>query len=262
MPDCSQIDALVTPYVDGELNASDRQAVAGHLHLCTSCHSRVQAEQAVHDALHARKNTLAAEQPSDLLRTRCAGLVRAAALERDAQRTPRSIGGTPAAPSRLMPFALAAGLVAIVGGAFVYRASEASTTIMAGELAADHLKCLMLNEVVGAGTDPAAVEQSLEAKFGWDAHLPENPQQAGLELVGERTCLYGAGRVAHIMYKHAGRPISVFMLPDEVRKQEVVQVLGHQAAVWSVGSRTFVLLAREPRADVERLATFVHASMR
>jgi anti-sigma factor RsiW len=258
MPDCSHIDPLVTPYVDGELNAADRQAVAEHLRVCAPCHSRVDAETAVHSLLHARKSALIDDQPSAVLRQRCAAL--AAQARSDGQARP-AIGGA-VWSSRLAPYALAASLVAIVGGAFVYRATEVSTTIMAAELAADHVKCFMLNGLVGADADPAAVEQSLEAKFGWDAHLPDNPQQAGLELVGERTCLYGEGRVAHIMYKHAGRPISIFMLPDDVRKQEVVKVIGHQAAVWSVGNRTFVLLAREPRADVERLATFVHASMR
>jgi anti-sigma factor RsiW len=259
MPDCAHIDPLVTPFVDGELNAADQAAVSAHLRICAPCHSRVQAETAVHDVLHARKAALAADQPPAHLRERCAALAREVS-DRGAARVAPGISAP--SGSRLMPFALAASLVAIVGGAFVYRATEASTTIMAAELSADHVKCFMLNELVGADADPAAVEQSLEAKFGWDAHLPDNPQQAGLELVGERTCLYGEGRIAHIMYKHAGRPISVFMLPDDVRKQEVVKVIGHQAAVWSVGNRTFVLLAREPRADVERLAGFVHASMR
>src|SRR5688572_2860474 len=166
MPDCSQIDPLVTPFVDGELNAADRQTIADHLGVCARCHSRVQAEQAVHRVLHARKTTLASEQPPAVLRERCAGLVRGAALAHDARRAP---GGIAAAisSSRLVPFALAAGLVAIVGGAFVYRATEVSTTIMAAELAADHVKCFMLNEVVGTDTNPAAVEQSLETKFGW-----------------------------------------------------------------------------------------------
>jgi anti-sigma factor RsiW len=257
MPDCSSIDPLVTPYVDGELAAAERLAVTQHLHACASCYSRVKAEQAVHDVLRARRDSLTADHASAALRARCA-----AALPGSARGRIVAMPAAAAFRRRVAPLALAASLVAIVGGAFVYRATEASTTIMAAELAADHVKCFMLNGVVGTDSNPAAVEHSLETKFGWDAHLPERPEQAGLELVGERTCLYGEGRIAHIMYKHAGRPISVFMLPDDVRKQEVVNVIGHQAAVWSVGSRTFVLLAREPRADVERLASFVHASMR
>ena len=64
------------------------------------------------------------------------------------------------------------------------------------------------------------------------------------------------------MYRHDGRPVSLFMLPPRARPEELVEVLGHEAAIWSVGDRTFVLVAREPRAEVERMASFVTAALR
>jgi hypothetical protein len=64
------------------------------------------------------------------------------------------------------------------------------------------------------------------------------------------------------MYRHEGRPVSLFMLPKSARPEELVEVLGHQAKIWCVGNRTFVLLANEPRANVERMASFVQASLR
>ena len=61
------------------------------------------------------------------------------------------------------------------------------------------------------------------------------------------------------MYRHDGRPVSLFMLPrSDARRTSSSSVLGHEAAIWSVGDRTFVLVAREPRAEVERMASFVH----
>ena len=96
--------------------------------------------------------------------------------------------------------------------------------------------------------------------FDWQMHLPEHAERAGLELVGARPCLYGEGRVAHIMYRHNGHPVSIFMLPRSARAEELVEVMGHQAAIWSVGNRTFVLIAREPRAEVERMTSFVHGA--
>jgi anti-sigma factor RsiW len=92
-------------------------------------------------------------------------------------------------------------------------------------------------------------------------HLPDDPASAGLELVGARRCLYGEGRVAHIMYRHDGHPVSLFMLPNTARAQQLVEVLGHEAAIWCANNRTFVLVAREPRRDVERMASFVQASL-
>jgi hypothetical protein len=64
------------------------------------------------------------------------------------------------------------------------------------------------------------------------------------------------------MYRHHGHPVSVFMLPQGARGDELIEVMGHRAAIWSVGQRTFVLIADEPRAEVERLTLFVHAGLR
>jgi hypothetical protein len=164
--------------------------------------------------------------------------------------------------ARLTPYALAATVVLGVGGAFVYQLTDRSVRVLAAELTADHIKCFGLNRVLGTHDAPAVVEGSIASSFAWPLHLPDRPERAGLELVGARPCLYGEGRMAHLMYRHNGSPVSVFMLPRSQRHAALVEVLGHEASVWSVGDRTFVLIAREPRADVERLASFVHAGLR
>jgi anti-sigma factor RsiW len=163
--------------------------------------------------------------------------------------------------ARLAPYALAASLVIVVGGAFVYQATARSARVLAAELTADHVKCFAMNRALGTHDLPAAVESSMASVFNWQMHLPENPSSAGLELVGARPCLYGAGKVAHIMYRHQGHPVSLFMLPHVERTEQLVEVLGHQAAIWCVGNRTFVLVARESRPEIERMASFVQASM-
>ena len=79
--------------------------------------------------------------------------------------------------------------------------------------------------------------------------------------MGARPCLYGEGKIAHIMYRHEGRPVSLFMLPNTERTAGLVEVLGHEAAIWCANNRTFVLVSREPKADVLRLASFVQSSL-
>ena len=83
-----------------------------------------------------------------------------------------------------------------------------------------------------------------------------------IKLAQEVEQMYGEGRIAHIMYRHNGHPVSVFMLPKTSRAEALVDVMGHEAAVWSIGDRTFVLIAREPRGEVQRMASFVHAGLR
>jgi anti-sigma factor RsiW len=284
MLNCQSIDHLVTPFIDGELPDADRVAVAAHLSRCPPCHSRVVAEQAVHELIRTRRSAFSACAP-EALRRRCAQLAglnaSTAALPGAASPagapapTPRAELFPPLTSSRpfteilaqrswatrLAPFALAASLVVVVGGAFVYQATESSARLLAAELTADHLKCFAMNSALGTHQMPAAVESSMASAFNWRMQLPEHPAQAGLELVGSRPCLYAEGKIAHIMYRHHGHPVSLFMLPRSARAQQLVKVFGHQAAIWCVGSRTFVLIAREPRDDVERMASFVQASI-
>jgi len=285
MRSCESIDLLVTPYIDRELPDDDRQAVDQHLRACPPCYSRVVAEQAVRDLVHARRPELNKKEAPPSLHARCAVLTAGLTAPRDhheivkpavmgqvvplplpakagQQRLGGPLSGRPAWTARLAPFALAASLVTVVGGAFLYQATKKSTRVMAAELAADHVKCFAMNAALGTRQAPSAVESTMLSSFDWRMHLPADPSRAGLELVGARPCLYGEGKIAHIMYRHEGRPVSVFMLPNATRSRELVEVLGHQAAIWCVGNRTFVLIAREPRREVEQMAAFVQASLR
>jgi hypothetical protein len=172
----------------------------------------------------------------------------------------------------MVPLALAATLVIVVGGAFVYVFTDRSTRVLAAELTADHVKCFgVMNTLLGASADHVAIESAMASTFGWQMHMPETVGGSGLELVGARPCLYAKGKVAHLMYRHNGHPVSVFMIPNMARpgvpgtpgiKDEVVDVMGHEATVWSSGGRTFVVIAREPEADVAQVVSFVQASLK
>jgi anti-sigma factor RsiW len=255
---CDRIDPLVTPFIDGALPEPDRRSVEDHLRVCPPCHSRVAAERQVHELIRARVPLLNKTEAPDTLHAKCWELARLAPQAADAAAGPRGV----ALPRRLAPYALAASLVLVVGGAFVYQATDKSASVLAAELTADHVKCFAMNRAFGMHAGAAAVESSMVSTFGWPAHLPDDPAKADLELIGSRECLYGEGEIAHIMYRHQGRPVSLFMLPNAARKEELIEVLGHEAKIWCVGGRTFVLLAREPRPEVERMAAFVQASLR
>lgn len=256
MPDCRTIDALVTPYVDGAITAADRAQVDQHIGRCPRCRSRVMAEQAVHHLLRERHTALTSACAPPSLKAAC-------------ERSARLASGTavvPAQPTRswsarFAPFGAAAAVLILVGGAFLYQATGRSERVMAAELAADHLKCLTMNAVLGTHHSPQVVEAEMADQFGWTMHLPANLDAQDLELVGSRPCLYGQGKIAHIMYRHHGQLVSLFMLPRTERPAQTLDALGHQCAIWSKDDRTFVLVAREARADVEHLAAVMHAAL-
>jgi len=257
-PSCQKIDPLVTPFIDGELPDPDRRAVEEHLRACPPCHSRVVAEREVHTLIREKVPALCKAEAPDALHARCWEIAR---LTPRGDAASRAVSPPAALPRRIAPYALAASLVLVVGGAFVYQATDKSSRVLAAELTADHVKCFAMNGLFGKREGVAAVESSMAASFGWRMHLPADPARAGLELVGSRQCLYGEGEIAHIMYRHDGHPVSLFMLPKSARAEEFVDVFGHEAKIWCDGDRTFVLVAREPRVAVERMASFVQASL-
>jgi anti-sigma factor RsiW len=269
MRNCTFIDPLVTPYVDGELSDTERTFVDDHLNHCPPCCARVAAEGAVRDLMRARRPGLTTERAPESLRSQCRDLA-----ARGVVRSPLSGGSASPRPAHAAgagwrmpwragwaPLALTASLMLVVAGAFLYQATPHSSRLLAAELAADHMKCFAANTLLGTHDAPAVVERSMMSAFGWQLHLPEQFDASGLELVGSRRCLYAEGKVAHLMYRDQGRPVSIFMLPKRVRAEELVEVLGHEAAIWSSGDRTFVLVTRGSRAEVQRMASLVKAAL-
>lgn len=256
MSDCASIDPLVTPYIDDELDARERGQVDSHLLRCPACRSRVRAERTACGLLRQRKGELARLAAPPSLRARCASMCTGpAAAAAPIRRT--WVSGL--RPSRL---AMAATVLLGVAVMFGYRATLGATEAVASELALDHLKCFTLNTILRTHESLQEVEDYMRSGFDWAAELPEHPEQEHLTLVGSRPCLYEHGKVAHIMYRHRGVPVSIFMLPGVHFTRAAVQAFGHDAVIWNDTHRTFVLVAKAPRAEVERVATFVRASLR
>lgn len=261
MPECSRIDSLVTPFVDGELPEQEQQTVQQHLTACAPCRAKVAAERAIRGLLRARRSDLSSSCAPAALKARCARL----SSPTQGTVTPFRSGGNPVSRpwrARLAPLALAAALVLAVGGVFLYQGTRSSSRLLAAELAMDHEKCFRLNHLLDADGTPSAVQATMSSWFGWDVTLPSLAGHADVSLVGSRPCLYGEGKVAHIMYMHRGRPVSLFMLPRETRPEQVVRVFGHEARMWSEGDRTFVLLARESDAELDDMVRLVRTTIR
>jgi anti-sigma factor RsiW len=257
MPSCALVEPLITPFVDGQLPPAEAQVIQAHIRLCALCRSRVSAERSVSELLRSRRHELCGEPAPSTLRARCHSQCVQARLT-----TASRSRATWWRAGRISPLTMAAGFVLVVAGATAYRATVGSTQVIAAELTADHVKCFIMNAVLGTHETSEGVHSEMASSFGWDVHLPEHPQQADLELVGSRPCLYERGKIAHIMYRHHGVPVSIYMLPGTERADEFRKTFGHEAAIWADGHRTFVLIARAPREEVERMVTFVQASLR
>ena len=73
-----------------------------------------------------------------------------------------------------------------------------------------------------------------------------------------RRCLYGDGRAAHLMYRLAGEPVSLFIVPGLTRPAAELSLFGHEQVVWTQGDRTYMLVAGGGSRDaVARVASYL-----
>jgi anti-sigma factor RsiW len=240
---CRDIEPLVTAYVDAAGTSADRAAVETHLDQCEACRADAERQAAARAVVRRRASVLASPSAPAALRARCAN------------------AAAPAPPARgVLPWAVAAALLAAV--VLLITFTTRSTTLLAAQLTVDHVKCF---EFAGkANPDAHALEASLASRFGWHIVVPPGSVAAGLTLLTARRCLYADGKVAHLMYRHRDRDVSLFVLPHTSRTPdnvEEVKVMGHEAVIWSSRQQSYVLIGREPRAELEQLAAYVQQTL-
>ena len=244
MARCSDIDPLMTAYVDGEVPPTQKLRVAGHIEDCPSCHRHAAAEHAARSVVRAHAESIIEAAPSHL-RGRCATAGRSRAAGRWRVPLLSRVG---------WPIALAATVLLAVGGALVYGTVINPSAAVAAQLTLDHLKCFALFDQPSP-LKPSDVQASLKAHYGFEVALPDAERAGGLTLVGGRRCLSLDGAVAHVLYRNGQVPVSLFVLPPGVRlSQTELDVLGHRAVAFTRDGRTWVVLARDARANVERVA--------
>lgn len=227
---CADVTSRLAAYVDGDGGAQHAE-IASHLDACPACRVAAQAQAAARAVLKARAPQLSATAPPGL-RTRIAATL--------SEGTPRRLTW----PGRLSAVAPAVIVVIALGGVVLPFATVQSATLLAAQLALDHLKCFAIGgDAGGARIGKADAEATLRRDYGIAASVPDSAPDGRLELLGVRRCLYGDGLAAHLLYRAAGEPVSLFILPGVARPPAELHVLGHHEIAWTQGDRTFMLVA-------------------
>ena len=246
---CDELDPLLAPYVDDEAPPQDRSTVDAHLGACPPCRGRVAGERTAKAVLHARRDTLRPAAP-EALRGRCRAI----------QSAPSAATGRVPFTRRWVPLSLAATLVLAVAGVFIFGLSD-RVDVFAAQLALDHVKCFKLTPDRIATGDPVALGRNWANQHGWALQVPSSAPAQGLELLGIRRCGSTQGRVAHVMYRWRGEPLSVYVLPASIASpqavQKIVDTFGHEAVVWSKDGRTYAVVARGAPAELAQVASYV-----
>ena len=207
------------------------------------CGARAAREHAAREVVRQQRRALVAERAPESLRARLAA----------ARASTDGVGGR---GWKRLPLSLAAALLLVVGGLGLHVLTERSTPLLAAQLAADHVKCHLLTRDRGT-LEPTGVQHDLAERYGFHARVPPSAPLERLRLVGARRCLTAEGTNAHVLYRVDGRPLSLYLLPDDVRTAAAVQVLGRDAVVWSGDNGTYVLVGEHGRGDAQRVASYM-----
>ena len=247
MSECRRTADRLTPYVDEALPPNDQADVESHLNDCPPCRVSADHQKGGRAVLRERADQLRSTPLPPGLRSRCT------ALARDHARAL-------AAPSwrlRIVPASLAIILVLFTAFAIVTLATQRSNTVLAAQLTADHTKCFRAFPPSGADVDARAAEERLASLYGWDIHVPPSSPRDGVRLVGARRCLYGDGRIPHLLYEARGHPLSLFVLEGVMRMPGDLTTFGHRSRIWSRGPTTFVLVSPTSAGDLSQAVSYV-----
>ena len=241
----------MTPYLDAEVGIRDREAIEGHLGGCPQCARRAAAEGGARRVVMVKASILSPRAP-DALRLRCAALT----ARRVPVRARWAVFGW-----RVVGLATASLVVVGLAATLVYGVVTHSPTLLVAELTIDHLKCFAFLESRGGQADPGAVANRLQADYGWRLAIPASLPREHLTLLGARRCFSTDGRVAHVLYRHGGRPVSLFMMPKTTREAARIAFGVHVARIWSRDQTTYVLLGSESEPDLQPIASYFQASL-
>jgi len=142
---------------------------------------------------------------------------------------------------------LIATLVLAVAGVFLFGLND-RVEALAASLAVDHVKCFKVSDPA-RHADAAGAEERWQHDQGWPIVVPQTAAAEQLTLVDVRRCFTTDGRSAHMMYKWRGTPLSLYVLPESIGRDRVVDKMGHEAVIWCANSRTYALVTDEGRAD-------------
>lgn len=241
---CGELDERLTPYVDGEAAPGARRAVHGHLAACPPCQKHADAEAAARDVVRGHRTALTARAPESL-RARCSAL--------QAPRANRQSSML----RRWAPLSLAATIVLAVAGVFVFGLND-RVEALAVSLAVDHVKCFKVSGSANRVDAHAAEKRWLDDQ-GWSVVVPPASPAEQLTLVDVRRCFSTDGRAAHMMYSWRGAPVSLYVLPESVGRDQVVQKVGQQAVIWCANNRTYAVVAEGQPKDITPIVTYLKA---
>jgi anti-sigma factor RsiW len=221
---CREMEALLDPYFDGELDALRCREVDEHLGGCTACAETLDRRQALREAIRKAPYYRA---PAGI------GLPR------------RSTAWRP-----VVALALAACVLALI---VTWRLLPRQPSGIAAEVASAHVRSLEADHLLDvASTDRHNVKPWFAGKLDF---APEVPELAGFELMGGRLDYLNGRPVAALIYKRRQHTVNVFEWPEAGAERPVrASVRGFNVVHWRRGGMEWWAVSDLNGQEVEEIA--------
>ena len=243
--DCREVEGLLGPYLDAELEPAVSASVRDHADACAACRQRL----ATLESIGRMVRRAPYYQAPDALRARL--------TDSRARST---------ATSHLLAWAAAVVMVASLAGSilFVRSSTRAVRTVdsvdaVAHEVVSSHLRALMGEHLLDVrSTDQHTVKPWFLGKLDFSPPVTDLAR-AGFPLTGGRLD-YVAGRpVAAVVYTRGQHTINVFVWPetsDAVPSSDARAIRGFHVRHWARGGMSYWAVSDVNDADLDQ---FVHA---
>lgn len=241
---CQELEALLHPYLDGELDAAQRRDVDAHLSGCPACQRQLQDFRTLSAALKSPELRYPA---GDLLKQRLKFQLREAAMRSDRPRWPR--------------FAAAAAVTLMalgIGWGLQHHEAEEQEDAMVEAVVDQQADAITHGHPTDfASSDPAAVGAWFKGKLAYAPPVPDLSAQ-GFALVGARLEKVEDQPAAAVVYQRDGEYLTVFVCaatePGET-DMDFDDEDDYHVAYWTQGSLSFWVVSKLEAGQVKTVAT-------
>jgi len=259
---CERARELLSPYLDGELSAEERRAVAAHLEGCRACSVEVNDFRRIGATLAEAGREPAPKALSARVR---------ANLAREAEAQPTPITVLAAKPVRAGASHLLRGLMrqaAVIAAACVLSALATWWTMgtlgqqqrLEQDVLAAHVRSLLQDSPIQvASSDAHTVKPWFAGRADFSPEVKDLAGE-GFPLVGGRLDYVGGRRVGAVVYKRRLHLINVFMWPSANPGEAAPRLVtrkGYNLLTWSRGGIDFWAISDLNAGDLAQLQTLL-----
>jgi hypothetical protein len=150
---------------------------------------------------------------------------------------------------------MAATVLLAVGAVFFVGQDQKLEAAFAAQLAIDHDRCFQDLDPAAAEIDEQLAQGVLARDFGLDVAVPAESDD--FDVVDVRKCLYDEGEMAHLLCEWRGERVSLFIVPDRTGREHDLEIVDHDAVIWTEDEGTYVLVAEKGPVELGPLTDYV-----